>query len=477
MNRFCFPILIEKKEEKEYQTMTDENGTEYIEKKALDDLEDSQKLINLSVINTDKLITWISDLYLTWPVILASLGWTLVLSLIYLFLTRFCSGFIIYSTIFLVLGCFIALGYFFFTKADYYDNVDDTVYHNTMLALAWVCWGVAIIWLLLILVMCNRIRLAANMMEVTSKYIHETCSILFVPFFFFIFTGAFYTYWVIISVYLYSTGEVQDSKVFANVQWDNKTRYAWWFHLFALFYINEFLKALAQFVYGSSACIWYFSHDKGTDEKPVKTSFKRAFRYHLGSLAFGSLIVAIIRFIMFFLEYVKKKVDKTIGKKTKQGKIYRCIICCCQCCMNCIARTMEFINKHAYIQIALKGENFCKSAWEGFGIIVRNLGRFSTLFLIGGFFNLFGIIFISAASGLIGYLVITEVDYFALKISSPVLPTFTMIMIGFVVGMVCMAVFGTSADALMHAFLLDEEINKGQPKNFPELQKFMDDEK
>lgn len=177
------------------------------------------------------------------------------------------------------------------------------------------------------------------------------------------------------------------------------------------------------------------------------------------------------------MEYVKKKVDKTIGQKTKQGKIYRCIICCCQFCMNCVARTMEFINRHTYVQIALKGENFCKSALEGFGIIVRNLGRFSTLFLIGGFFNLFGMIFIAASSGMIGYLVITQVDKFADKISSPVLPTFTMVMIGFVIGMVCMSVFGSSSDALMHAFLLDEEINKGQPKNFPELQKFMEDEK
>ena len=55
MNRFCFPILIEKKEEKEYKTYNDSDGTEYIEKKALDDLEDSQKLINLSVINTDNI--------------------------------------------------------------------------------------------------------------------------------------------------------------------------------------------------------------------------------------------------------------------------------------------------------------------------------------------------------------------------------------------------------------------------------------
>ena len=477
MERFCFPVIIkDQPKEEDYKQITS-NGTTYIEIQALKDMKDSQQLINLSIINTDKLITWVSDLYITWPIILASLGWTFVIALIYLFFVRFCAGFIVYLTILLVLGCFIVLGYFFHDRANLYDSVDDSMYHSTMIGLGWFCYALAIIWFLVIVVLCNRIRLAANMMEVTAKYIHANCCIFFVPIFFFILTGAWYAYWVIISIYLYSTGEMKGATVIANIEWDNKTRYAWWFHLFSLFYMNEFLKALAQFVYASSACIWYFSHDKGTDEKPIKTSFKRAFRYHLGSLAFGSLIVAIIRFIMFFMEYIKKKVDKTVGQKTKQGKIYRCIICCCQCCMNCVARTMEFINKHAYVQIALKGENFCKSAWEGFGIIVRNLGRFSTLFLIGGFFNLFGMIFIAASSGMIGYLLITNIDTFADKISSPVLPTFTMVMIGFVIGMVCLSVFGTSSDALMHAFLLDEEINKGQPKNFPELQKFMEDEK
>ena len=483
MERFCFPVIIkDQPKEEDYKTITIEDSSTnenvtYIEMQALKDMKDSQQLINLSIINTDKLITWVSDLYITWPIILASLAWTFVIALIYLFFVRFCAGFIVYLTILLVLGCFIVLGYFFHDRANLYDSVDDSMYHSTMIGLGWFCYALAIIWFLVIVVLCNRIRLAANMMEVTAKYIHANCCIFFVPFFFFILTGAWYAYWVIISIYLYSTGEMKGATVIANIEWDNKTRYAWWFHLFALFYMNEFLKALAQFVYASSACIWYFSHDKGTDEKPIKTSFKRAFRYHLGSLAFGSLIVAIIRFIMFFMEYIKKKVDKTVGQKTKQGKIYRCIICCCQCCMNCVARTMEFINKHAYVQIALKGENFCKSAWEGFGIIVRNLGRFSTLFLIGGFFNLFGMIFIAASSGMIGYLLITNIDTFADKISSPVLPTFTMVMIGFVIGMVCLSVFGTSSDALMHAFLLDEEINKGQPKNFPELQKFMEDEK
>ena len=135
-----------------------------------------------------------------------------------------------------------------------------------MIGLSLFCYALAIIWFLLIVVMCNRIRLAANLMEVTAKYIHANCCIFFVPFFFFILTGAWYCYWVIISIYLYTTGEMKESKVLANIEWDSKTRYAWWFHLFALFYINEFLKALAQFIYSSSACIWYFSHDKGTNK-------------------------------------------------------------------------------------------------------------------------------------------------------------------------------------------------------------------
>jgi hypothetical protein len=52
-----------------------------------------------------------------------------------------------------------------------------------------------------------------------------------------------------------------------------------------------------------------------------------------------------------------------------------------------------------------------------------------------------------------------------------------MVMIGFILGMVSMSVVGMSSDALMHSFLLDEELNRGQAKAFPELQKFMSDER
>lgn len=257
-------------------------------------------------------------------------------------------------------------------------------------------------------------------------------SVFFVPLIIFVLTIAFYIWWVAVSVFIYSAGEIKadGSSPIAKVVWDDTTRYAWWYHLFGLFWINAFLSALNQFVIASSACIWYFeqgSESPSPTRFPVLTSFYRAFRYHLGSLAFGSLIIAIIQFMIAVLEYVKQKVGDSGGEKVK---LIKCLIDCCQCILDCCARFIEFINRHAYIQvklnvnkIALTGENFCSAASSGFGVIVRNLGRFSALTLIGGVFMFLGKLFVAAATGIIGYVLITELPEYSGQLNSPILPT------------------------------------------------------
>jgi choline transporter-like protein 2/4/5 len=191
---------------------------------------------------------------------------------------------------------------------------------------------------------------------VSSRFITSTLSVFFVPLFIFVLTVAFYIYWVAVSVFVYSAGEIKSngSSPIATVTWDDTTRYAWWYHLFGLFWVNAFLNALNQFVIASTACIWYFEQDRDSPDKtrfPVLTSFYRAFRYHLGSLAFGSLIIAIIQFMIAVLEYIKQKVGDSAGEKVK---LIKCLINCCQCILDCCARFIEFINRHAYIQVKNK---------------------------------------------------------------------------------------------------------------------------
>ena len=179
---------------------------------------------------------------------------------------------------------------------------------------------------------------------------------------------------------------------------------------------------------------------------------------------------------MFFLELFKKRAEKSYGKK-KQGKCYKCIMCCLECCLRCITKFLEFINKHAYIMISIKGDSFCTAAWEGFALTIRNLGRFSVLTLLGKLFSNIGTLFIMVASGVLGYLVIDNYGFLNEEIDSKFLPVFCMVIVGLIIGLISMNVFGMSADTLLYCFLIDEEINKGLPKAMPELQKFMNDER
>ena len=460
--------------------MTDTANNKYILVSAIDGKGDpkeaSAKLINLSFFS-QKFASWISDLNATKYAIAASLVWSFIICMLFVLFLRLCAGVIAFIIIVGIQLTFIGLAVFFKLTFDEKKAREDENYELYMKALFYACIALAAIWFIITMVMCNRIRLAVSLTQVTCKYIMKNCCIIFVPILFFVLLIIWLAYWLVMLVFLYSSGDFdkEGSKMIASFKMNDKLQYCFWFHIFSLFYITAIISAYSQFVYASSACIWYFTAEKGTESHIIAKSFYRGIRYHFGSLCFGALIIAIIRFMIFFLEYIKKKVEAATSKK--QSKIFKCIISCFQCCLACCAKFVEFINKHAYIQIALKGDSFCTAAFEGFGLVIRNLGRFSILSLLGGGLSLLGTIFITVASVVVGYFAITEVPYFKAQLNSVVLPLIAFGLIGFILGHITMSIFSMSGDALMHSFLLDEELNKGQPKAFPELQKFMSDER
>ena len=57
-------------------------------------------------------------------------------------------------------------------------------------------------------------------------------------------------------------------------------------------WIFAFIDAFTQFVLASTAAIWYFSQENC--HKPVTRSIYRGFRFHMGSIAFGALLVALV---------------------------------------------------------------------------------------------------------------------------------------------------------------------------------------
>jgi solute carrier family 44 (choline transporter-like protein), member 2/4/5 len=181
----------------------------------------TESLFNANFINTDKLISWMTDLQTCWPILLASVGFAFVVAFIYLLFVRYCAGVIAYTTILLVLAALAGLGYLFQSRIEYYQSLNDTQYELAMKVLCGLCYSLAGIWLIIILFMCERIRLAIALSEVTAEYVGKVCSVYFVPILFYILTILFYAYWVALSVFIYSSGTITkaNNSLVASVEW------------------------------------------------------------------------------------------------------------------------------------------------------------------------------------------------------------------------------------------------------------------
>lgn len=77
------------------------------------------------------------------------------------------------------------------------------------------------------------------------------------------------------------------------------------FMIFGALWVTAWLNYTSTFITMVSSATYYFNSSPSEEgNADVMTGFKFAYLYHLGSIAFGALIIAIIRFIRLIFLYV-----------------------------------------------------------------------------------------------------------------------------------------------------------------------------
>lgn len=145
-----------------------------------------------------------------------------------------------------------------------------------------------------------------------------------------------------------------------------------------------------------------------------------AFRYHLGSLAFGSFILAVVWLMQIILEVVAKGRDKY---SASENKVVKCLIKSCRCCLACFEKCIRFLTESVYIRIALTGEAFCPAAKSAFFSLLSNAVVVALVTVLGGAFIYIGTLCIALTSTYFGWLWITKRAYYATVLVSTRLPT------------------------------------------------------
>ncbi|XP_049900140.1 choline transporter-like protein 2 isoform X2 [Epinephelus moara] len=450
----------------------------------------------------------------SWHWILLGLVIAMLVSLIFIVLLRYLAGVMVWVMIVLVI---IVIGYGIFhcymefaslkgepgadvTIRDLGLQTDFSVYlqiRQTWLAFMIILAIVEVIIILLLIFLRKRIMIAIALIKEASRAVGHVMSSLFYPLLTFALLALVIAYWAITAVFL-STSNEQVYKVFNTSECeysretcdpktfntsnassqcpDAECLFAFYggetlyhkylilfqfYNVFLFFWCANFVTALGQVTLSGAFASYYWAFKKPDDipAYPIFSSLGRALRYHTGSLAFGSLILSIVQVIRVILEYLDHKL------KGAQNRCAKFMLSCMKCCFWCLEKCIKFLNRNAYIMIAIYGKSFCPSARDAFFLLMRNIIRVAVLDKVTDFLLFLGKLLIVGIVGIFSFFFfsgkIRAVEDAAPSLNYYWVPILTVVVGSYLIAHGFFSVYAMCVDTLFLCFCEDLERNDG----------------
>ncbi|XP_068176829.1 choline transporter-like protein 2 isoform X2 [Antennarius striatus] len=480
---------------------------------ATDVLEASKKS-NVAVEARQVAMRIFEDYTQSWHWILLGLVIAMAVSLVFIVLLRFLAGIMVWVMIVLVI---IVIGYGIFhcymefaslkgepgadvTIRDLGLQTDFSVYlqiRQTWLAFMIILIIVEVIIILLLIFLRKRLLIAVALIKEASRAIGHVMSSLFYPLLTFALLAVVIAYWAITAVFL-STSNEQVFKVFNNSEcefaretcdpqtfntsnisaqcpdadclfafYGGETIYHKYlilfqfYNVFLFFWCANFVTALGQVTLSGAfaSYYWAFKKPEHIPAYPIFASLGRALRYHTGSLAFGSLILSLVQAIRVVLEYLDHKL------KGAQNKFAKFLLSCMKCCFWCLEKCIKFLNRNAYIMIAIYGKSFCPSARDAFFLLMRNIVRVAVLDKVTDFLLFLGKLLIVGIVGIFSFFFFSG-RMKAVEDATPSLnyywvPILTVVVGSYLIAHGFFSVYAMCVDTLFLCFCEDLERNDG----------------
>ena len=162
-----------------------------------------------------------------------------------------------------------------------------------------------------------------------------------------------------------------------------------------------YLKEHTQFIVSYSASSYYFNSTKSNEgSADVMVGCKIASFKHCGSIALAGLLHTVVTILRVIVESFARQ-------NSRGGNIVGAIIACVAVCLvRLLEDIVQYMNKVALAYMAITGESYCKSAWNGFLLNLKHLGKFYYAQMLGRYFMLIGFLAIMAINSGVFYLIL-----------------------------------------------------------------------
>lgn len=407
----------------------------------------------------------ISDVYSSWKYLVIICLLAFVLS----FFMMLCLGLLAQITTY-VIGLVILCASIFFTCWIWYayyvertNTIDFSVElglpsykgsEKTLLTIAIIATCVASIIICMILFLRKSIALMVAIFKEVGVAMATIPSMLVVPPLYLVCILGLVCTWLIISVYIY-TASKPAATAFGTVVYTQPsyTAYVWAYYVIGLFWGVQFLLAALEMTLAGAFADYYAVDQEAMLSLPLLKSFWRMIRYHLGSLAFGSLILVIARLFRYTIKVIMRETQRNAHHSLVAEFIGKCF----QCCFWCLEKFLKFINRNVYIQIAAQGDSFCSATKNVFSILTHNPTHFIVISSIGSFFLFLAKLVVVVLSFVAGYyfLRLFHCDH----ISGIIAPVMIGSVIAYVIAYVFFYVFKIGVDTFLVCYCFENSLS------------------
>uniref|UniRef100_A0A915K2S9 Choline transporter-like protein n=1 Tax=Romanomermis culicivorax TaxID=13658 RepID=A0A915K2S9_ROMCU len=231
--------------------------------------------------------------------------------------------------------------------------------------------------------------------------------------------------------------------------------------LWGMFFVSGFSDVSLAGAFSS----YYWARNKPDDipPMPVVASMLRTCKFHLGSVALGSFLLATVRFIRYLLEVIEKWM-----KEFQKYAAVQFAMKAVKCLFWCIEQFVRFLNRNAYIMIAVYGGNFCSSARKAVELLTKNIVRVVVLNHITAYLLFIGKFVVTFISGLIAYFYFMgRIENMKDLVANLNYPYFPIIVITVAAYYVCSSffdVYDMAVDTIFLCFLEDCERHDGSSR-------------
>lgn len=354
--------------------------------------------------------------------------------------------------------------------------------------------GVSVICLLVVMAICcncGNIRLAVNLFDEAGTCVFAIPGILFQP---------IYTLFILILAMTICVSQflfvrqvfvpvvIPDGNSNAGqVLWMEKSmfwQYIWVFTFFVTVWVWYFIDGCHQVTLAGAVNNWYWSQSESSIVGrcwnrlkccPGSKSFCDLVKFSLGSVALGSMLVALVATIRVIIKLIQTAGRRAAGGK--ETKITKCLFACIQCLLAFVQKFLEFINRNGYIGIAIFGYDFCRAAQKCLALKMENAGRALTLMFICRFVLLLGkICSVVGACFLCKYLLGQDTTSADMPIHSSAAVYGCVAIFSYWITSVFLSVYDLTLDTIFLCFCEDQQRNNGRDrpyKSSAKLQKFM----